>query len=322
MLEALEEENFKILPNKAYIRGFVKSYVKAVGGKQKEAIQILEETHRYYFPEEYVTSEEEEEVLQSSAPSVNIVKATLLVLGILAIVAIGFFLSSSTEKTPKKAQQEESPSVPAKEQEEEDVSPARISSKTPLKTVTPSPSTKKKKDEDPAPVSTPKEEVAQKKKTEKEQKDKQKDKKEEEITLRPLPRDLYQYADVDHQEQVKKYIPDQMQTVIPNKENLFIRATNGDTWLAYKADDQDIRRFTLREGKFTLIRANTIRIFFGNVNATKVFLNNKLLKTPSRTGVKSLVIPEEKSDQFMLPLFIFKEDGTAMTSEEYQKKNP
>ena len=335
MLEALEEENFKILPQKAYIRGFVKSFVKTVGGNQKKAIKVLEQTHRHYFPEEYITSEEEEEILQNSElPSGNIVKITLTVASILAVLAIGFFLLSSSDKkrsketteteTPsesKKDSQEDSPkdfktNSESTKSEPDDVSPTRVSSKTPLKTAPPESNNEQETTEKDVPQ---KETDSQKEEKEKEEQETENE-EEGKITLRPFPANLYEYADVDHQKQVEKHIPQQMQTVIPNKENLFIRATEGKTWLAYKADDKPVKTFTLEEGEYTMIRANTIRIFFGNIRAAKIFLNNKHITTVSRTGVKSLVFPEEKKDQFKLPLFIFKDSGQVITSEEYEKQ--
>ncbi|MFW5887688.1 MAG: hypothetical protein ACOCUH_02710, partial [Bacteriovoracia bacterium] len=58
-------------------------------------------------------------------------------------------------------------------------------------------------------------------------------------------------------------------------------------------------------------------IFFGNVNALKIFYNNQLVNAPSRSGVKSLVFPPENQKEYMTPLFPNDKRGRAYTSKEY-----
>ena len=98
---------------------------------------------------------------------------------------------------------------------------------------------------------------------------------------------------------------------------MFINAVDGDTWITYKADDQKVKKFVLKQGRRILIRGEVIRLFMGNINVAKMFLNNRPLIVQSKTGVRSLVFPQEVSSNYKIPLFIYKKDGTVETSEEF-----
>ena len=87
------------------------------------------------------------------------------------------------------------------------------------------------------------------------------------------------------------------------KENVFIHATSGDTWISYQSDDNEIKRFVLKQGRSVLIKGNVILLFMGNINVAHIFYNNQLLKTNSKTGVKSLIFPESEASNYELPLF-------------------
>ena len=68
-----------------------------------------------------------------------------------------------------------------------------------------------------------------------------------------------------------------------------------------------------------LIRGDVVRIFLGNINVARIFLNNKALKITSRSGVKSLVFPQEKVKDYKLPLFLYPKPGKVITSSEYEE---
>ena len=54
------------------------------------------------------------------------------------------------------------------------------------------------------------------------------------------------------------------------------------------------------------------------INVTKIFYNNKLISVSSKTGVKSLIFPENRKLEFELPLFVPNKDRRLFTSEEYK----
>ena len=125
---------------------------------------------------------------------------------------------------------------------------------------------------------------------------------------------------IDDKEALATHVPEQFQQSIEEgKQNLFINAANGDTWITYKKDNDPIKKFILKKGKMLMIRGDEIKIFFGNVLETKVFLNNQLLSIKTKSGVKSIVLPESLARETKLPLFIFRKDGSVQTSDEYIK---
>lgn len=105
-----------------------------------------------------------------------------------------------------------------------------------------------------------------------------------------------------------------------NLQNIYIRAVDGNTWLSYKIDNNPIESVIINKGNDLFLQGNELRIFLGNVNVTKIFYNNYLIDTPTKSGVKSLIFPEESNAKFQLPLFPKATDDILYTSEEYTKR--
>lgn len=107
--------------------------------------------------------------------------------------------------------------------------------------------------------------------------------------------------------------------MVEGKQNVYLRAVDGDTWIAYQADDEPIKKYILREGRSVLIRGDVVKIFMGNYNVAKVFYNNQLINAYTRTGVKSLIFPQGAGKDLKLPLFPTFQ-GRSYTSAEYIEK--
>jgi cytoskeleton protein RodZ len=105
-----------------------------------------------------------------------------------------------------------------------------------------------------------------------------------------------------------------------SQENVYIRAVEGNTWISYKIENNPIVSVIVSQGNDLFLQGTEIRLFLGNVNVTRIFYNNYLLETPTRTGVKSLIFPEESNDKFLLPLFPKAKDDILYTAEEYAKR--
>jgi cytoskeleton protein RodZ len=103
-------------------------------------------------------------------------------------------------------------------------------------------------------------------------------------------------------------------------QNVYVRAFDGNTWLSYKIDNNPIESVIISKGNDLFLQGNEIRLFLGNVNVTKIFYNNYLIETPTKSGVKSLVFPEESNEKYFLPLFPKAKDDILYTAEEYQKR--
>jgi cytoskeletal protein RodZ len=106
---------------------------------------------------------------------------------------------------------------------------------------------------------------------------------------------------------------------LANKQNVYIVAHDGDTWISYKKDDQPIRKFVLKQGRRVLIKGDTVLVFLGNMNVTKIFYNNNLISAQTKTGVKSLIFPQEMASQYELPLFPSYK-GIQYNAAEYKEK--
>lgn len=103
-------------------------------------------------------------------------------------------------------------------------------------------------------------------------------------------------------------------------QNVYIRAFDGNTWLSYKIDANPIESVIISKGNDLFLQGSEIRLFLGNVNVTKIFYNNYLIETPTKSGVKSLIFPEESNSKFTLPLFPKAKDDILYTSDDYIKR--
>ncbi len=140
--------------------------------------------------------------------------------------------------------------------------------------------------------------------------------KEKTIETKSMESVLYSEVSIEENEKNKEYLPDNIKAaIIPGLQNLFINAITGNSWITYKKDAEPIKKFILQQGKTILIRGKEIRVFLGNTGASKVYLNNKLLNLNAPTGVKSLVFPQENANKYKIPLFIYKESGEVITSD-------
>lgn len=177
-------------------------------------------------------------------------------------------------------------------------------------------------EEEPAPTPT-KTVKTEKKEADSTQNEEQKEEAEEKQNFYKMARTLYSFDEDMSQDRINELLPSRFR-VNPAEGiySVFITASQGDSWLTYKSDDEEIRKFVLKEGRSILIRGKLTRVFIGNLGAVNIFLNNKPLKVSSSSGVKSLIFPQEQSSNFVTPLFIYKKDGSVITSEEYLEENP
>jgi hypothetical protein len=114
-----------------------------------------------------------------------------------------------------------------------------------------------------------------------------------------------------------KQIKDSMNSDL---QNIYLRAVDGNTWLSYKIDTNPIESVIISKGNDLFLQGSEIRIFVGNVNVTKIFYNNYMIETPTKSGVKSLIFPEESNMKYLLPLFPKAKDDILYTAEDYQKR--
>ncbi len=103
-----------------------------------------------------------------------------------------------------------------------------------------------------------------------------------------------------------------------DKQNVFIIALDGDSWLTFKIDNKEVKSLVLRKGKKLFLQGDLILLFMGNANVTRIFYNNKKIDFETKTGVKSLVFPKEKAPNYELPLFVANKKGVLYTASDYK----
>lgn len=341
ILKALEQNDYDHLPSAAYIKGFVTSYVKVLGLPLDEAINKMESTYMSVLgkpfpalnhtktmaaptPVTHATStprspNEEaptpHDVIESGDSIIQSTKSMLpiIIFGVVILLFVGGYkmISSVVESE-------------VNGQKEKDLGPKIESSsalvKQPVKVEEP-------KKEEPAattqtttaPASTTPAPAAEVKEEPKPEIDFQRNFPTMEFKkvrgkLFSVKTDAPENTD---ETILPKQIKDSMNSDL---QNIYIRATEGNTWLSYKIDNNPIESVIINKDNDLFLQGSEIRIFLGNVNVTKIFYNNYLIETPTKSGVKSLIFPEESNSKFMLPLFPKAKDDILYTAEDYIKR--
>ncbi len=322
MLENLEDDQLDQLPSKAYVRGFVKSYAKTLGLNESECIGLLENTYSLRFP----NVPESKEAPREPETSIKVSSGVKIGIGVLAALIVVVALIFESKRTSVGSDEEV-----VSEQEQAIVAPETLTEDTPLQNPTPELETQQVATATPViesaplavtPAATPAATPVVKKEESKTEETKKEEAPGEEISFRPFgSTPLYSFDTSATQEQLNEWFPAYLRSSMePGKQNVFINAVNGDSWLTYREDSGDIKKFVLKEGRHIMLRGDLVLLFLGNLSGVKVFLNNQLLSLQSRSGVKSVVFPQEERTRFSLPLFVYPKDGSVWTSEEYQKK--
>lgn len=313
-LEALEANDLASLPNKAYVKGYVKSCAKLLGLDEDHCLDILQANYdSIEKPIRVKQQKQEEKVKQERENNELIFKMAGVVIVVIVIVVLLTRQSSEPEKEQEVVQE----TTIEQTEEVENITPVVLSDTTPLKpettpTVVVTPEVVATATPTPAPTATPK--VVEKK----EEKKEEDDEKKEEVSLRPITGRLYGFDGELTEEQLDEWLPSNYRvSPTEGKQSVFINATEGDTWLTYQEDGGDIKKFVLKQGQKLLLNGEEILLFLGNYRVTKIFLNNKPLAISSRSGVKSLVFPQEKASEHFYPLFIYNDDGTVVNSKTY-----
>lgn len=318
-LEALEASDFASLPNKAYVKGYVKSCAKLLGLNEDECLDILQANYDVLDKPNRI-KEEKRQIKEKEAKESS--ELVLKMVGVVAAIVILVLVITNQKNNDQKdltsnelSKEDKALAEEVKAEVEISVTPVVLSDTTPLKP---------EKTPAPTPTATPTPVVEQvvaapveEKKTADDEEAKEEDKKE--VELRPITGTLYTINEKIDEDDLEEWLPSNFRAAaVDGKQNVFINATDGDTWLTYQSDDGDIKKFVLKQGQKLFITGEEILLFLGNYRVTKIFLNNKPIDIHSRSGVKSLVFPQEKSNEHFYPLFIYKDDGSVVNSKNYK----
>lgn len=323
LLEHLENDELEKLPSKTYVRGFVKSTAKILGINQNEALAVLEnsylqkgpqkETKIYhapppenslgnnYTPNSPFSMENIKSVAISYGSSILKIGAVAVLVVVLGINLKNYVKNSNGDsklKLPVVLTTIHQKTKPAPKPVQPKVEPKTVAEPTPIQVNL---------------IRENKKDVVEK--TEITVKD---------VKLKPVSNTEKQFSTTTTltKEQFDEYLPARFRfNVAKGVESVFINAVDGDSWITYKVDDKEIKKYVLRQGRTVFMRGANIRLFVGNTKNVKVFYNNQFIDLGTKTVMKNLVFPEDLKAKFMNPLFVFQKDGTVLTSDEYVKLN-
>ena len=324
LLEHLEKNELSKLPSKTYVRGFVKSAAKILGINQEVALNALEATYnredakiiKKEIPNHEMRNEAARNTLSSivatpleAVKTVTAFSATFmakLVVGLIVVGVIGFNIKNLADRSAE--EHLKLPQVFSTIHQKVKSSAKVIASKAAPKTapvdIVPPPPIKVNLIQDKKDT-TQKSEITV-----------------NDVSLKNISIGEKQFTEDNSitGEKLEEIFPSRYKVnVTKGTENVFINAIDGDSWITYKVDEKEIKKYVLRQGRSVFLRGGNIRLFVGNTKSLKIFYNNKLIALNAKSNVKNLVFPEELKTKFMSPLFVFQKDGTVVTSEEYVK---
>ncbi|WPU64967.1 helix-turn-helix domain-containing protein [Peredibacter starrii] len=337
ILKSLEANDYDHLPSAAYIKGFVQSYVKVLGIPQDEAITKMEYTYLNVLGKPFPflnhtkgmatptpgqpagvqrTPTEEtptpHEVIESGDSIIDSTKSILPIVIFGAVILLfvgGYKLISTVVESEVNGQQEkdlgpkiESSSALVKQPEKAPEPPkTEATATTAASTEATPPAAEVKKEEVKPEPDFPRNFPT--------------------IEFKKVRGKLFSVKTDAPENEDTAILPQQIKDSMNSDiQNIYIRATEGNTWLSYKIDANPIESVIINKDSDLFLQGNEIRIFLGNVKVTKIFYNNYLIETPTKSGVKSLIFPEESNAKFQLPLFPKAKDDILYTAEDYIKR--
>jgi len=325
LLEHLENNELAKLPSKTYVRGFVKSAAKILSIDQEYALNILEATYnrdhnggKKEAPNLEMRNETARNTLSSIAatPLETVKSVTASSSAFLAKLAVGILIAGVIVFNVK--------NLIDRSAEERLKLPQVLS--TIHQKIKPAPKPAETKDiaKDKMEAATEATPIQVNIIQDKKDVNLKPEIKINEVNLKNISLGEKQFTEDNSitGEKLDQIFPPRYKVLVTKGvENVFINAVDGDSWITYKVDDKDIKKFVLRQGRTVFLRGGKIRLFLGNSNAVKIIYNNKLINLNSKTGVKSLVLPDELKTKYMSPLFVFQKDGTVVTSDELIKSS-
>lgn len=336
ILKSLEANDFDHLPSAAYIKGFVTSYVRVLGLPVDEAIAKMEYTYQTVLGKPFPFLNHTKAMAQSSQPKVGTTPASeeepsphevikggdtilentksalpIVILVVVILVFIGGYklissiienevnskkntdlgpkIESSSALVKQPVQVVEAPKTPVD---------AKSDTDKPAETA---PAVTEEKKEEPKPAEF--------------------ERNFPNVEFKKVRGKLFSVKTDAPENEDTSILPEAIKdSVKSDMQNVYIRATEGNTWLSYKIDNNPIVSVIVNKGSDLFLQGSEIRIFLGNVNVTKIFYNNYLIETPTKSGVKSLIFPEESNSKYMLPLFPKAKDDILHTAEDYIKR--
>lgn len=320
LLSRLENNDIELLPSYTYVRGFVFNYLRAINTVDPDVEKILQNTYdskkipwnqKSSSRNDVKTTEESSEIILSWAQ--RIFNSKNIIIAILILITVGIYnlvilINKQVEEPTTKVTVEEV---------KEEVMETPVLTSTPTDGLIPAttlpaapettPTTEIKKEESVAPaVETKKEEVVDASIYPK-------------VTFAPV---RIQNVTIDAnaaENKNEELLPAEYRASSDNAFNtLVLNASSGDTWLAYKIDNNRVKTAYLTKGKILQMQGKDLFLFIGNSPAVHMFFNNKLVQLAG-TRIKNLVFPLENSSKHQMPLFVQDKKSILHFYPDYQK---
>lgn len=302
ILKNLENNNLKDLPDKAYVLGFIKSYIKILGISEKEGIFLFKQAY-HNSDKTNSANDEQRKVTDYTQKRKQKNFISQFIFSIICLLSISYIFIAQNNKVK--------PPIKTKT-----INTQTLDFLTPLNIKKPprlQPLVSK-----PAPATKSASPII------------------EDARIWPVKfftkkkRELYSLSTINVEKDRKTFLPKKYRNLFTKKNRtLFINAYLEDIWITYKIDQHSIKTFILRKKKTLLLQGKIILITFGNIKMSKIFLDDQPLNILSEADVQSLIIPQEQSKKFFFPPFIYSLKGhRVMTSDLYMKnkklllKNP
>ncbi|MBA2403882.1 MAG: helix-turn-helix domain-containing protein [Bdellovibrionales bacterium] len=333
ILKSLEANDYEHLPSAAYIKGFVSSYAKVLGLSSEETISKMEYTYLNILGKPFpalnhtksmalanaaksnqplpLAEPSPHEVIASSDSIMENTKSALpiVILASVILVFIGGYKLISSVVENEVTGNKNSNLGPKIESSSALVKHPNLPK--PVEKTETSATTDKPADA-AATVEAPKEEVKPVVELER---------NFPTIDFKKVKGKLFQVRTDAPENEDETLLPETIKNAINSKlQNIYIKAFSGNTWVSYKIDSSPIESVIINKGSDLFLQGSEIRLFLGNVNVTKIFYNNYLIETPTKSGVKSLIFPEESNSKYLMPLFPKAKDDILYTAEDYTKR--
>ena len=285
VLKNIELGKFDELPKKIYLQGFIKTYCQYLGESHTEALRLLDQ--EFSQEDNRPNIEGRVNLYDGVSNSATALLPKIIFVGVIVIGTALYWNYSNTE-------------APSEVKAVEKISAEKLTSSTPLLKPTNKAFVQEKSEE---PVVA----VEEKKKEESVE-------ETQKVTFKPFPKTNYILSKNTNIDEI--FSENSLIAESEFSEIVVIKASRGDSWIAYQKNDKEIKQVILKEGKELYLTGDFIKVVIGNSTAIDLLHNKKLLEVASDSGIRSLAFPPTTERKLQLPFFYTNEKNEFVASPE------
>ena len=274
VLKNIELGKFDELPKKIYLQGFIKTYCQYLGESHTEALRLLDQ--EFSQEDNRPNIEGRVNLYDGLSNSATALLPKIIFVGV--IIGAALYWNYSNNEAPSEVKAVEK------------ISAEKLTSSTPLLKPT-NKAFVQEKSEDPVEVV-------------KEKKKKESVEETQKVTFKPFPKTNYVLSKNTNIDEI--FSENSLIAESEFSEIVVIKASRGDSWIAYQKNDKEIKQVILKEGKELYLTGDFIKLVIGNSTAIDLSHNKKLLEVASDSGIRSLAFPPTTERKLQLPFFLHK----------------